>query len=165
MIYLKRSKFLDVTNELFLFIFDISAVQSVHIKFWRWLDSNRGPVVLEETAVPTQPLSLPQKCDNLIRDNNLLRVNIHLLGKQVHQHTPVVQWSAWTPPTQTIPFEFLLSPARCFFNKMLHLKNFKPVFVLNHYLRLLISCSYLFWKTDRHTLYRFVACWISIKSL
>ena len=90
MIYLKRSKFLDVTNELFLFIFVISAVQSVHIKFWRWLDSNRGPVVLEETAVPTQPLSLPQKCDNLIRDNNLLRVNNHLLGKQVHQHTRAV---------------------------------------------------------------------------
>ena len=30
-----------------------------HIKVWRWLDSNRGPLLSEATALPTEPQPLP----------------------------------------------------------------------------------------------------------
>ena len=31
------------------------------VNFWRWLDSNRGPLELEATALPTEPHYCPQK--------------------------------------------------------------------------------------------------------
>ena len=39
----------------------VASTQMFHIKVCRWLDSNRGPLVSEATALPTEPQPLP-KC-------------------------------------------------------------------------------------------------------
>ena len=44
----------------FIFVFSIQMkVNNDQYKFRRWLDSNRGPLVLEATALPTEPQPLP----------------------------------------------------------------------------------------------------------
>ena len=50
------------SRPLFVFLFSLqSTVNSVQYKFCRWLDSNCGPLVLEATALPTEPQPLPLK--------------------------------------------------------------------------------------------------------
>ena len=47
----------------FIFVFSTHSWQKTNVhyinKFCRWLDSNRGPLVLEATALPTEPQPLP----------------------------------------------------------------------------------------------------------
>ena len=43
---------------LFIFVFSIQLTVSKY-KICQWLDSNRGPLVLEATALPTEPQPLP----------------------------------------------------------------------------------------------------------
>ena len=44
----------------FIFVFSVQlTVNNVQYKFGRWLDSNHGPLVLEATALPTEPQPLP----------------------------------------------------------------------------------------------------------
>ena len=44
------------------FVFSTVNRKYVHCKILRWLDSNRGPLVLEATALPTEPQPLPNFC-------------------------------------------------------------------------------------------------------
>ena len=44
----------------FIFVFSIQLIiNKCSIKFCRWLESNRGPLVLKATALPTAPQPLP----------------------------------------------------------------------------------------------------------
>ena len=43
----------------FIFVFSIKLTVNVQYKFCRWLDSNRRPLVLKVTALPTEPQPLP----------------------------------------------------------------------------------------------------------
>ena len=44
----------------FIFVFSIQlTVKIVQYQFCRWLDSNRGPLMLQATALPTEPQPLP----------------------------------------------------------------------------------------------------------
>ena len=54
--FLKDSAIPDLS--FFIFVFSIQFV--FDIKFWRWLDSKRGPLVSEATALPTELQPLPQ---------------------------------------------------------------------------------------------------------
>ena len=54
--FLKESANPDLS--FFIFVFSIQFV--FDIKFWRWLDSKRGPLVSEATALPTELQPLPQ---------------------------------------------------------------------------------------------------------
>ena len=50
----------------FILVFSIQLTENnVQYKFCRWLDSNRGPLVLEETALSTGPKPLP--ISNVVR--------------------------------------------------------------------------------------------------
>ena len=45
---------------LFIFVFSIQLIiNKCSIKFCRWLESNRGPLVLKATTLPTEPQPLP----------------------------------------------------------------------------------------------------------
>ena len=45
---------------LFIFVFSIQLIiNKCSIKFCRWLESNRGPLVTKSTALPTEPQPLP----------------------------------------------------------------------------------------------------------
>ena len=44
----------------FIFVFSIQLIVNTWIKVCWWLDSNRGTLVSEETALPTEPQPLPQ---------------------------------------------------------------------------------------------------------
>ena len=55
-IFFKNSAISDLS--FFIFVFSIQFV--FDIKFWRWLDSKRGPLVSEATALPTELQPLPQ---------------------------------------------------------------------------------------------------------
>ena len=51
----------------FMFVFSIQlTVNNVQYKFRRWLDSNRGPLVSEATALPTESQLLPKNTNYLI---------------------------------------------------------------------------------------------------
>ena len=43
---------------LFIFVFSIQLTERIY-QIWRWLDSNRGPLVSEATALPTESHPLP----------------------------------------------------------------------------------------------------------
>ena len=43
----------------YIFVFQYSWQQMFIAKCWQWLDSNRGPLELESTALPTDPQPLP----------------------------------------------------------------------------------------------------------
>ena len=63
LIYSSRKLFLKkwAIPGLFLFIFVFSTqltIKIVQLKLCQWLDSNRGPLVLEATALPTEPQSV-----------------------------------------------------------------------------------------------------------
>ena len=44
----------------FIFVFSVQLIVKSWLKFCRWLDSNSGPLVLEATALPTEPQPLPK---------------------------------------------------------------------------------------------------------
>ena len=44
---------------LYLRLFNSTDSKQMFNKFCRWLDSNRGPLILEATALPTEPQPLP----------------------------------------------------------------------------------------------------------
>ena len=45
---------------LFIFVFSVQLIiNKCSIKFCRWLEANRGPLVLKATALPTEPQPLP----------------------------------------------------------------------------------------------------------
>ena len=47
---------------LFIFVFSVQLIiNKCSIKFCRWLEANRGPLVLKATALPTEPQPLPNK--------------------------------------------------------------------------------------------------------
>ena len=41
-------------------------VNMFNVKFWKWLDLNHGPLLLEATALPTEPQSLTKVQANLV---------------------------------------------------------------------------------------------------
>ena len=46
---------------LFIFVFSVQLIiNKCSIKFCRWLEANRGPLVLKATALPTEPQPLPK---------------------------------------------------------------------------------------------------------
>ena len=57
---------------LFLFIFRLFIQLTVNIaqcKFFRWVDTNSGPLFLESTALPTEPQPLPKVEIGSLHDN------------------------------------------------------------------------------------------------
>ena len=54
----------------FIFVFSIQLTVNVQNKFCQWLDSNRGPLELEATTLPTNPQPLPLYYLLLPKSNN-----------------------------------------------------------------------------------------------
>ena len=51
---------------LFIFVFSIQLIiNKCSIKFCRWLESNRGPLVSKASALPTEPQPLPKVLQSL----------------------------------------------------------------------------------------------------
>ena len=50
---------LALKSNFFSLFNTVDSKQMVNIKVFRWLDSNRGPLVLEATALPSEPQPLP----------------------------------------------------------------------------------------------------------
>ena len=72
--------FLKMGHSRPLFYFRLSITvdskQMFHIEFCRWLDVNRGPLVLEATTLPTEPQPLPKVARNFLQYRFLVTVKL-----------------------------------------------------------------------------------------
>ena len=101
-IWLPRQVFLWAIPGIFFLIFIFSKQLTVNVQyiFCRWLDPNCGPLILEVTALPTEPQPLPKlyrslyyellKFDDLSawaedRESNFCNIGPHLRKALMHR--------------------------------------------------------------------------------
>ena len=78
LVFLKNGPFPSSFSLFLSFQYTVDSKQifNKYIYFCQWLDSNRGPLVLEATALPTEPQPLPNTLGTLSNHSHLVRTHL-----------------------------------------------------------------------------------------
>ena len=73
-----------------------------YMKIYRWVDSNRGPLVSQATALPTEPQPLPQ---NIILFDDADRLNVYLYISRYETSQKLYDVNTWRLQQERLLFQ------------------------------------------------------------